>query len=691
MSRWMWLVVLAITSLVLTSVTVTAEEALNQDTTFEWAPITEADWQAGTDTLVGAKSAVMIFEKIRVDDRWCRKGEEDQKSERGLTIYRRIRILGDAGRVWADIDVPAELEAENQVAVFGRTVLRGGEESQLKAENIRRETVVKAGGEEWIQTRFSMPNVIGDCIIEYALKYSTVPFRSWTIQKDIPLLHGEYRWYYSVMGGDIEAFLRSIFGYNALINTRNRPEYLWRNLPSKPPLGFPYTKDSTELLFQVDSIPAVESEPATLPDRALRGELLCYYGSGTLDIEYWSSLTASLARWFGDYFCSKTTKMKKVLAGISGSTVEERAYAAYDWIQANIKNTTYIDLNKVSGKKGVAAGHTVKEKTNETADDVIKRGYGTDKNVVFLYCAMLRELELDSRLALVVDRNKNIFERRIHDWQFDHSLVAVYDSAGKVRFFSPGVPYMPYGMVPWFNEGVTALVEGTQGTMITVPPADPDLTEETEVYTLAVSPDAKTTGTVQARLTGHAAASVRGNILYVDSSEYAESLKDAVSDFLPDGTIDSLVCGAVADINSPLAVTCHVEFPPVEAAGDKILFKPMDYFVTRQNPFISTKRQTPIAFGYAYHRREAAQINIPEGWVVEALPSDSLFSNRVGNCGVQFTQIGNMLSVQRIFKLNAPIWQVADYKDVRVLFQAREDMGELIVVLKKDAGATKKP
>jgi hypothetical protein len=687
MSRWMWLVVLVAASVIQFPMSVNAKRPSKGNSSVEWAPVTETDWKAGVDSILGSKGAVMIFEKISVDER---KFDKDDCS---LTLYRRIRILNESGRAWADVEAPPEYEGETPVLVFGRTVLPGGEEFELNAEHIHRDTVVKAGEEEVYQTRFSMPGVTKDCIIEYRLKYASINSREWVVQKDIPLLHGEYQWYYFDFVKARKAWDHPTW-YTQIPFVRfylKEPEHVWQNLPTRAPKAFPLTKDSTELIFEVDSISPFESEPVSLPDRALKGRLNCQNGAGTLDIECWSTMTASMADWTMKDFVSRSVKMKSVGSSLEGATPKEKMQAAYNWLQANISNTFYEDPSKSSKGKGSAARRNHKQKFNETADDVIEAGKSWHLEISALYCAMLRELGLDARLALVVDRDKDIFERRVQDWQFDHSLVAVYDSAGKVRFFSPGVPYLPYGMVPWFNEGVTALVEGPQGTMITVPPAGPDLTEETEVYTLAVSPDAKTTGTVQARLTGHAAASVRGNILYVDSSEYAESLKDAVADFLPDGTIDSLVCGAAVDINSPLAVTCRVEFPPVETAGDKILFKPMDYFVTRQNPFISTKRQTPIAFGYAYRRREAAQINIPEGWVVEALPSDSLFSNRVGDCGVQFTQIGNMLSVQRIFKLNAPLWQVADYKDVRVLFQAREDMSERIVVLKKDAGATTKP
>jgi hypothetical protein len=456
MSRWMWLVVIAFLQAILISTDGVAKRPSKGNSGIEWAPVTEADWAAGADSVLAAKGAVMIFEKISIDER------KFDKEDVSLTLYRRIRILSDAGRAWADVIAPPEYEGEALALVSGRTILPGGEEFALSDEHIYHDTVAKAGEDEVYRTRFSMPGVTRDCIIEYRVKYASIGSRDWVVQKDIPLLHGEYQWYYFDFLKARRAWDSPVWYSRVpfVMSYIREPEHVWQNLPSRAPKAFPLTKDSTELIFVVDSIAPFEPEPASFPARALKGRLNCQNGSGSLDIEFWSTMTAGMSDWMKDTFMGKSLNVKSVVSSLPGNVPEDKMRAAYEWIQANITNTSYVDPNKVFGKTGAATKRTIKEKYNETADDVIKRGYGWHGDVNALFCAMLRELGIDSRFALVVDRDEDIFERRVKDWQFDRELVAVYDSTGKVRFFSPGVPYMPYGMTPWFNEGVTALVEG---------------------------------------------------------------------------------------------------------------------------------------------------------------------------------------------------------------------------------------
>ena len=188
-------------------------------------------------------------------------------------------------------------------------------------------------------------------------------------------------------------------------------------------------------------------------------------------------------------------------------------------------------------------------------------------------------------------------------------------------------------------------------------------------------------GTAQSRLTGHAAGHIRGQMFGSDSAEYKDLLKEASADLLTAGEYDSLKCEGLAEVEAPLKLTGNVTFPVVSEQAGRLLFKPLDYFVKRDNPFVSATRLTPIVFRSAYQRKESAQFELSEGWSIEALPADTMFVNRVGKCGVQFTQLGNLLTVQRSFTLNAPMWKVEDYRDVRALFQARQDMSDRVAVL----------
>jgi hypothetical protein len=555
----------------------------------------------------------------------------------------------------------------------------------MSADNIHRETVVKAEGEKVKQTKFSIPGVTADCIIEYRICYNQdEPARGWLIQKDIPLVRGEYQWYYFDFARVVDFWTIWYRVVPFMVERLKQPEYTWSNIPARAPKRFPLAKDTTELVFSVQDIAPFESEPYSMPENTLRARLRCFYSSGSLPAVFWSDLTRFMSEWMRDDFCGKTERVKKAVAGNAATgDLEQRMRAAYNWVQNNITNTSFVDLAEAREEKGIK-GRT-KEKDNETADDAIKRGYGWRNDLTSLYCAMLREIGVDARLAYVVDRTDDMFVRDAKSWQFDRSLVAVFDSTKIVRFFAPGIPYVPYGMVPWFNEGVQALLEGTQGEMLTVPPSLPEATVENHLYNYRLVPGQEVKGTAQSRLTGHAAGHIRGQMFGYDSAEYKDLLKEASADFLTAGEYDSLKCDGLLEVEAPLKLSGDVTFPAVSDQGGRLLFKPLDYFVKRDKPFVSVTLITPIVFRSAYQRKESAQFELPEGWSIEALPTDSTFANRVGKCGVQFSQIGNTLTVQRSFTLNAPMWKVEDYRDVRALFQARKDMSDRVAVLSVNA------
>jgi len=643
--------------------------------TFKWEKITQADWDTGRKPATDDQ-AVMLFEKISVDDRQM----DDDKVFR--TLYRKIRILNEAGRHWADVDVPHVHGEYRITSILGQTTLPDGKTIELTEDNIHSKTVIKIEGSKLDQTSFSMPGVTDDCIIEYRISYrSDGDVGGWLIQKDIPLLLGEYQWNYF----DFDKSRNIWFSTMPFIWTwLTEPEYVWQNISPRAPKRYPHPliQDSTEMIFTVKNIPPFENEPQSVPDRSLRARLLCYYGNGTLPVVFWSDLTSNMAEWMDERFCEKKTKLLEVVANLApGEPRDERIRAAYKWVQTNIINTTFFDLDKVLEERGAKSKKKREAKFAETADEVIKNGHGYASNINALFCAMLVEMGIDARYACVVDRFDDLFSREAKYWQFDRRIVAVYDSIGDTQFYSPGVPYMPCGSVPWFTEGVQALMEGIQGDLVTVPCSDAEANVQTIIYNYNLVPDAATTGSVQARLTGQNANYVRGRLLNIDESEFDDILKEATTSFLPSGEADSTECKGLDESGEALTLTCQMSFPEVTTQAGRLLIKPFDFFVDRDNPFVSQDRNTPIMFRNSYARKESAQIDLPEEWVIEALPRDTIFANRIGKCGVQFVQLGNKLSVQRHFTLNAPLWQVADYADVRALFQARQEMSDCLVVL----------
>ncbi len=72
--------------------------------------------------------------------------------------------------------------------------------------------------------------------------------------------------------------------------------------------------------------------------------------------------------------------------------------------------------------------------------------------------------------------------------------------------------------------------------------------------------------------------------------------------------------------------------------------------------------------------------------VLRAIPNSPARSNRAGSCQIAFSVVGEALSVQRLRRLNSPLWLAEDYATVRAFFNAAAAMGDRAVVLGRGSG-----
>jgi hypothetical protein len=630
---------------------------------FVWEKITEKDWQVAPDSAKAIRNAVMIFEKITVDD-------HDLLNEKCyLTIYRRIKIFNAEGRKWGDFSLPYLKKKQKIEMIRGRTVLPDGREFPLLETQIFEKEILKAEGVKIKQKSFSLPGIADGCIVEYVVKYRMPsPYSVWIIQKEIPLLYGEYRWlFYRGRGWSS--------GFEELLGNVLTPNYLWLNTTQKYLAeSRPSIKDPTEVFFAVNDVPAFEAEPHTLPDVALQTQLRCYYGSGTAPAAFWGEMSQTLSSILEKY-TQNNKRGREVAASFSElKTKDEKIVAAYNWLQAHIRNISYLDED-----------NNEEFKDNKSVDETLKRGYGTQEDINFVFYDMLRELNIDAKIAYVVDRDENLFVPDAKYWQFDRSLVAVASLNGQYRFYSPGTLHLPPTQVPWFNEGIRAFVVGSlTEQFLPVPFSFTDLNRTRRMLTLQFQDESKLRGSLTEQRFGHYGRLLRVVLAQTPAGSRQEKLQKELESILPKAQIDSISATGTEGTNGPLTLNCKLETDPnaQHLGTTRLLVRPFSLFKPDTNAFQAGMRRNTIMLDYAHEFVELVQIGLPENWKVDALPADSTFANKIGECRVSFNNLGETLSVQRLFRLNRPFWPASDYVDVKALFQAKQAMEALAVVLK---------
>jgi hypothetical protein len=644
---------------------------------FVWEPVTDSDWAITADSAKGIHEAVMIFERVHVDDGELRRFTEKElnRYRSYRSIYRRVRILNAAGRNWGDVDVPVFHTEQKIVSIEGRTILRDGSVTLLQPDQVHEKEVVKTDDEKYMQTSFSLPGVTDDCIVEYIIVYKA-PYSSieWLVQKDIPLMKFSYRWKLAEieMSQELLDFYRS-----SPILDLTTPNYLWVNPKTRQTVTpLPDKAKPEELLFEAENLPPFEEEPYPMPDNCLKDQLLCYYGTDVSPARYWGAWSEGFATMVEDF----NTKHEKIAETVksfdSRADNTSKIKAAYDWIVRNITNLSYLDLHdKKDSKK------TLEAKPTTCVDEVIKLGYGHRDDINMLFWGMLRSMNIDAKFVYAKDRFGNLFVDKAKYPQFDRSAVAVKQVPFGYKFYTPGAYLTPDNMVPWYLEGVTAIMTDADEYLITIPFSLASATTVTSHATYAFTEDLGLVGRLKAALTGHEARTCRINLYDKDTTEYFEVIEGEIDDSYPQAEFDSIAFEGIDSIYQPLILNVKLTYPAVAPLAGRILLKPCDYLSDSQNKFVKSERTGPVLFRNALTLEETADFQLPASWKIEALPGDSSYSNKVGRCEVKFIPSESGFTVRRAFTLTGPYWLTEDYASVRRLYQARQDMSDRVGVL----------
>ena len=102
-------------------------------------------------------------------------------------------------------------------------------------------------------------------------------------------------------------------------------------------------------------------------------------------------------------------------------------------------------------------------KQNDNVEDVLKRSYGTSRQINFLFIGLARAAGFDATAVYVAPRNSALFTPEMEDpSQLDDDLVWAKLGNAEV-YLDPAAQYYPYGLLPWYETGVKGLGLHKQG------------------------------------------------------------------------------------------------------------------------------------------------------------------------------------------------------------------------------------
>jgi hypothetical protein len=528
-------------------------------------------------------------------------------------VYTRIKVLTEAGRKYADVELPYNRRGFVIDQVSGRTVHADG--TVVPFEGKPFDKVVLKGHNLRIQVKtFSLPDVQVGSILDYrySLRYDDNSLQSpeWMIQSEIPEKKVSFKFIPFQTKGN---------RYIIVDHGRTASGVAWTPyLPvgHEPKLQTGPT-GATWVELQMENVMPMVDEPFMLPSNPLRWRVQFYYQVELKSDEYWKQEGKF---WNKDVesFLNRDKGLREAVA---------QTVAASDPPEAKLRKiyafVSQLENQSYTPRRTEQEEQTLGVKFNAGVEDVLRQRSGYHDQLNRLFVAMARAAGLQASMMWVADRSENLFEPQfLSTNQLDAEIVVV-QLDGKDMFLDPGTKYAPYGFLNWHYLGTQGLRQNRdKGADIASSPS-PSYKQATlqRVANLTLSEQGTFEGTIAVGFDGLEAMSRRQEGNKTDAEGRKKMLQDEVRSWLPGGSEVALINEPIWDKTIDVLVARFKVSGPLALGAGKRWIVPVHVFEVNDKPrFSAAQRIGAICFDYPSREIDEVHITLPPNLEVESLP-----------------------------------------------------------------------
>lgn len=553
-----------------------------------WRPVTQAELDMKKPVVEPDADAEAIFWEITLDDKKTTK-----------LIYRhyvRVKIFTERGREkFAKLDIPFT-KGRLIEGVAARVIKPDGTIVLLQSSDIFEREIIKLNKRKILAKSFAVPGIEPGVIVEYqyseTIKNDSASGERLSFQRDIPMQRVTYK-------------IRPTPGRSLYARSYNIPAGI-------KSLAFSDDPDNKE--FQVASmtnVPAIKEEPFMPPEEEVRRWGYLYYAS--MFTPGWGDL----ARVWGAYldsFTKQSSEIKQKAAQLTAgaSTPNEKLANIYTFVQKNIRNLSF-DKTLTDDQR--------EKLTFKTAGDVLKRGMGSSLDIDLLFATLANAAGFDIAIVGAADRGDYFFSPEKYPYL---SFLAAGGAAVRMgndwKIARPGLPYLPFGGIPWTEEGMPAMIVTTGGHFWKdIPIADPMASPVKRTAKLNLLEDGTIEGSVKLEYEGHPAVIRREEGLDSSPQKREDDIRDEIKKRMSAVEITSLSIENFDEPSKTLTYIFNVRVPGYAAKTGKRLFLQPAFFEFGKNPlFTASTRVYPICFPYPWSEQDSVEIQLPKGYVLDS-------------------------------------------------------------------------
>jgi transglutaminase-like putative cysteine protease len=523
--------------------------------------------------------------------------------------------------------------------------------------------VVKDARGIWRAKVFLMPAVTPGSIIEYRYRQTYPP---------------GFRYFALDLQSDL--FIKTLL-YRIQPQAASPLDVRWVAFNAPNPSRFDPVWDGAYNI-KAENIPPFRREVLMPPEQTVKMWGWLYYSNETEKNpdKYWKNYARLMSLRVGDE--TKVTRAVRRVAEtvtLASDSFDRKAERIYSYLRTDIKNTG------VEPREGRSEDDV---RPNASADATLKRRRGTPREIARLFVALARAVGVDARIAALTTRDENFFNRNFLDsFQLNGEVVAVVAPNGSVKFYDPGTPNCPLGMLPWEKEAVPALVYGKNDSRFVETPLR-SAAENMERRRLVVTPQSNGRIRVEfeASLYGQRALQLRSDLANLEADQQRKHVIKQLNAIHETVTVDESSIKILNDNKpaQPLLVKGDILAPGLARLTEtRLILSPASLSRPDQNLLTSPARVNKVYFQFPWSEADDISITIPEGYSVEQMPDPFELDIEAARYHRSFRREANRVIYERRLAVNAIVIEVDEYPTLKRFFDSVQQADQAVVSFKR--------
>jgi hypothetical protein len=559
------------------------------------------------------------------------------------TIYRRAYlILRPGGKGYGQLVIPFNSE-QKLVWVKAWCIPKDGKDYEVK----EKDAIERSFGEEFYSDVhykiLEIPAATPGNVVGYEYRQKGHPFilqSEWWMQNPIPTRH-------------------SRFTLNLPASWEHSEHWMHYAVQK------PTSESSTQVIWDVENIPAIKVEPDMPPWRAIVARMgVTFHPPSSNGSALGPSNWAQIGIWSANLAAGSlraTPEIQQKVKDLTASTTTWRAKVETltSYVQAHVRYVA-IEIG-IGGYQPHPAG------------DTYRYQYGDCKDKATLLSTMLHEAGIESYLALAQTERGIVTPEFASARTFNHVILAIRvpesedvknlptvvnsPKLGKLLFFDPTATYTPLGTLPSPLQENYVLVSSPEGgELVRLPLLAPDTNRLVRHAKLELHSDGSLTGDVEEIRSGSEATFEREMLLNASGAERTKVLENFLGTFLRgfhlmDASVNNLEkTGEPLDLKYQFTADRYAK-----SAGDLFVFRPRVLGEKAIDLSDGDARRYPFEFDAASLQTDDFEITLPPGLTVEDVPPPMKSETEFASYASQIQVTGNKVHYTRTYQVKEVI------------------------------------